>query len=468
MSAHAEHHMAFRDILKKDVVKRQYQGFVLPFFDRRALLVFVDALLVLLSVGGAILLWQPATNLPSAIGNVQAYWYWFPIMLGGWWALAWLIDLYDIPTSNGKALSAMRVVIVGVLLLGVYLVLSLMVPNVPSRIFVIYFLLIALPTITLWRWTYAVVSNTAPFRHYVLVIGEDEKERFIANALKQRSANYQVLGYADLPHLLRQRRIHEIVVAGGGNPELDNNLFHLLPDCRAEGVRVSRLPDLYEKLYRSTPVLQIDNNWALGAMQDMPVFGILSVSIKRLIDVLLGLAGLMVFILVLPVTALAIRLDSPGTVFYRQVRSGRAGKPFSILKFRTMYSDAERDGQPRWATRDDDRITRVGRLLRKTRLDEVPQVINVLRGEMSVIGPRPERPEFVQNLQQMIPFYRTRLAVKPGLTGWAQIHYPYGNTVEDALIKLQYDFYYLRHWSVWLDLYVLFQTFGVMLKFKGT
>jgi exopolysaccharide biosynthesis polyprenyl glycosylphosphotransferase len=301
-----------------------------------------------------------------------------------------------------------------------------------------------------------------------LVIGEDEEKRFIANALKQHPANYLVMGYADLPYLLRQRRIHEIVVAGNTKPELESNLFQLLSDCRAEGVRVSQVPDLYERLYHSTPIKYIDSSWALGAVQHLPVFGFLPTAVKRLMDVVLGLAGLLVFMLVLPVVALAIRLDSPGAIFYRQIRCGRAGKPFSIIKFRTMYSDAEKDGRPRWATRNDDRITRVGRFLRKTRLDEVPQVINVLLGEMSVIGPRPERPEFVKDLQQSIPFYRTRLMVKPGLTGWAQINYPYGNTVDDALIKLQYDFYHLRHWSVWLDLYILFRTFSVMLRFKGT
>jgi lipopolysaccharide/colanic/teichoic acid biosynthesis glycosyltransferase len=129
--------------------------------------------------------------------------------------------------------------------------------------------------------------------------------------------------------------------------------------------------------------------------------------------------------------------------------------------------NAEQDGQARWASKTDSRITRVGGFLRKTRLDELPQLINVLRGEMSLVGPRPERPEFVETLQQEIPFYRTRLMVKPGLTGWAQVHYDYGNSVEDALIKLQYDFYYLRYWSMWLDLYIIFRTFAVVLKFKG-
>jgi lipopolysaccharide/colanic/teichoic acid biosynthesis glycosyltransferase len=132
-----------------------------------------------------------------------------------------------------------------------------------------------------------------------------------------------------------------------------------------------------------------------------------------------------------------------------------------------MTVNAENDGQARWASKSDSRITRVGQFLRKTRVDELPQLLNVLRGEMSLVGPRPERPEFVEILQQQIPFYRTRLMVKPGLTGWAQIHYDYGNTVEDALIKLQYDFYYLRYWSMWLDLYVAFRTVAVVFKLKG-
>jgi lipopolysaccharide/colanic/teichoic acid biosynthesis glycosyltransferase len=133
-----------------------------------------------------------------------------------------------------------------------------------------------------------------------------------------------------------------------------------------------------------------------------------------------------------------------------------------------MVTSAEDDGKPRWASRNDPRITRVGCFLRKMRLDELPQLLNVLRGDMSIIGPRPERPEFIEHLQQEIPFYRTRLMVKPGLTGWAQVQHNYGNTIEDALIKLQYDLYYLRHWSLWLDIYIIFQTIGVVLKFRGT
>jgi len=472
----------------KNGIENKYQGFQVPFSERRVLLVLVDTLLVLLAVQGAFLLWQRAAGIPFNTAHISTRWYWFPILLGGWWALAWLNDLYDIPSSSEKVLSAMRVAIVGSLGLIMDLAALFLAPHALPRLFFIYFLLIALPTIILWRWTYATVFNAPPFRHRVLIVGGGERGRAIASALGQEPlVNYKVLGYldgdlvtpgetldglpvlgreADLPHLVRQLQIHEVVVAIEGN--LEDDLFHLLVDCQARGVRVSRMPDLYEKLNRRIPIQHVDNGWVLDVMQNLPVFNRLQLGIKRLLDLVLGIVGLLVLTPMLLLVAVAIRLDSAGPIFYRQTRCGRAGKPFSIVKFRTMYSDAEQDGKPRWATKDDVRITRVGHFLRRTRLDELPQVINVLRGEMSIVGPRPERPEFISELQQKIPFYRTRLTVKPGLTGWAQIHYHYCNSVDDALTKLQYDFYYLRYQSLWLDLYTIFQTFDVLLRFKGT
>ncbi|MBV7338384.1 sugar transferase, partial [Chloroflexi bacterium TSY] len=141
---------------------------------------------------------------------------------------------------------------------------------------------------------------------------------------------------------------------------------------------------------------------------------------------------------------------------------------FTMYKFRTMRVDAEEDGEPRWADENDDRITKVGRWLRRTRLDELPQVFNILHGEMSLVGPRPERPEFVAQLVSQLPYYRTRHMVKPGLTGWAQVHYDYGNSIQDALVKLQYDFYYVRYWSILPDIYTIFRTIGVVFQLRGT
>ena len=177
----------------------------------------------------------------------------------------------------------------------------------------------------------------------------------------------------------------------------------------------------------------------------------------------------MVWILaaVFPIVALAIKLDSPGAIFYKQERVGQHGAAFTVYKFRSMVQNAERNGKAQWAIKGDARITKVGNFIRKTRLDELPQVLNVLRGEMSMVGPRPERYQFIEELQKQIPFYRTRLAAKPGLTGWAQINYGYGSTTQDALIKLQYDLYYLKHWSPWLDFKILLRTFAVVLKMQG-
>jgi exopolysaccharide biosynthesis polyprenyl glycosylphosphotransferase len=225
---------------------------------------------------------------------------------------------------------------------------------------------------------------------------------------------------------------------------------------------------LYEEVLGRVPVEHLGNKWLplpFWNHASTPTFYRL---VKRLVDIALGLAGLLILALLFPFVALAIKLESRGPVFYRQERLGRGGKSFQITKFRSMVTNAEQQGKAVWATRDDPRITRVGKLLRRTRLDEFPQVLSVLKGDMSIIGPRPERQQFVDQLQEEIPFYRARLSVKPGLTGWAQVKYRYGSTKEDALVKLQYDLYYIKHQSLLLDLLIILRTIKVMLAFKGT
>jgi exopolysaccharide biosynthesis polyprenyl glycosylphosphotransferase len=323
----------------------------------------------------------------------------------------------------------------------------------------------------------------------VLLLGNGSRAKATLRDIQKRSwssyQTYKIVGYVhetqpknksdDLKYLgpsrellsvIEKHKIHEIVVTTDGN--LKNELFESLIQCQARGVRVSWMAEFYERLYQKVPVEHLDRSWALYMIQDRPVFDRLELGIKRLLDLMLLLFALPVFLLILIPVALAIKLESPGPIFYRQVRCGRAGDPFMIYKFRTMVVNAEKDGKARWASKGDPRITRVGQFLRKARLDELPQLLNVFRGEMSMIGPRPERPEFVTQLEEAIPFYRMRHLVKPGLTGWAQINYDYGNTVDDALVKLQYDFYYVRYWSIWLDLYILFRTVGVVLLLKGT
>jgi len=189
--------------------------------------------------------------------------------------------------------------------------------------------------------------------------------------------------------------------------------------------------------------------------------------IKKVIDLIASFLGLLVFLPLCLIIALAIKLDSRGPVFYRQERIGQDGRLFSLIKFRSMTVDAEKDG-PVWAVVNDQRVTRVGRWLRKLRLDEITQIINVIKGEMSIVGPRPERPFFVKKLEKEVPFYSHRHAVKPGITGWAQILYPYGATREDAQEKLKYDLYYIKHMSPIMDLRIISETAKIVLMGRGS
>lgn len=475
------------DTIFANRIKHKYQSFQVSSTERRVLFALGTAVVLVLAVVGAFLLWNEAANSALDVaGKLRERWYWFPILLSGWFILVLCNCFSDVPLSNEKKLSTMRIVIVGSLGLITYLGVFFFIPHRLPHLFVINFLLLVLPYETLWRWMYAVVFNTARFQHRVVIIGGGERALAIAQALRQTSpANYHILGFVDddirtngntpvtqfvlgkttdLPQLVIKHQVQEVVVAL--DHYVEKNLFGLLVECQELGTRVSYMPDLHAKLHHSIPIEHIDPTWALGIMQRLP--NSFQLFAKRLLDLALGFLGLLLFVLILPFVALAIYLDSRGPVFYRQVRSGLAGRRFSIIKFRTMSVDAERDGEARWATKNDARITRIGHFLRKVRLDELPQVLNVLRGEMSIVGPRPERPEFIAQLEHEIPFYRIRLMVKPGLTGWAQVRYKYGNSVDDALMKLQYDCYYLHRWSLWLDLYIIFKTIEVLLKFKGT
>lgn len=461
----------------------------LPFSERRALLILGDALLVNVAVLAALYLWARIDGYTFTFDFVRARWFWFPILTGAWWLLAGLGDLYDVPVASRRPEVVWRVAFVIMGLVVGYLVVYFLSPrDTLPRLFFLFFSGIALAGVVLWRWAYVTVFTLPSLCRRVLIVGAGWAGRTLVQALSGRKvvdceavgfvdddlakqgaevAGLPVLGSsADLRSLVRAYRVDEVVLAV--THEMREELFQALMDCRAMAVQVIRMPDLYEQLTRRIPVEHINEEWVLDALNDRSVLARLERAAKRLLDLACGLTGLVGLGLFLPFVVLAIWLDDRGAVFYTQTRSGLDGKPFRVIKLRTMCTDAEEDAHPQWAQKNDDRVTRVGRLLRRVRLDELPQVINVLRGEMSVVGPRPERPEFIAELQEQVPFYRTRLVVKPGLTGWAQINYRYGSSVEDALMKLQYDLYYIRHQSLWLDLSIILKTLGVVLRCQGT
>jgi lipopolysaccharide/colanic/teichoic acid biosynthesis glycosyltransferase len=227
------------------------------------------------------------------------------------------------------------------------------------------------------------------------------------------------------------------------------------------------MPTLYEELLGRVPIHHLESDWLIRSFVDEARVGGFYEMAKRLLDILVALTGLSISIIIAPATALMIVLDSGFPITYQQIRSGKGDKLYKIYKFRTMVKDAEKDGHARTAEISDTRGTRTGGLLRRTHIDEVPQFWNVLVGEMSVVGPRAERPELILKYQKEIPFYRARLLVKPGITGWAQVNYGYSATVEEVAIKLEYDLYYIKHRNLLMDLLILLRTFTQVLAFRG-
>jgi exopolysaccharide biosynthesis polyprenyl glycosylphosphotransferase len=237
----------------------------------------------------------------------------------------------------------------------------------------------------------------------------------------------------------------------------EHALLRLLRPLRYSGVDVLDGVALHEELAHEIPLDYIDDEWLMNAAMNSSVVPIRK--IKRVMDITVSIVGLVLSCPLLLITALLVRLDSPGPIIFRQRRSGLDGYIYTLLKFRTMRQDAEALSGAIWAEKQDTRVTRVGRFLRKWRLDEIPQLINVLKGEMSLVGPRPERPEFVDTLAEAIPFYKERLLVPPGITGWAQIKYPYAASIDAARRKLQYDLYYIKRMSLIMDSLILLRTF---------
>jgi exopolysaccharide biosynthesis polyprenyl glycosylphosphotransferase len=264
---------------------------------------------------------------------------------------------------------------------------------------------------------------------------------------------------------IAEHEVTDLIVAITG--EMRGEMFQALLDAQERGMEVVRMPVAYEELLNRLPIQHLETDWLLRSFVDqIRVSGFYQVT-KRLMDIAGALVGLVLFALIFPWAALAILIESGRPVVFRQERLGRGGQLFHVLKLRTMVPDAEADGQAHWAQEGDPRATAVGRILRRAHLDEFPQFFNVLRGEMSLVGPRPERPALVNELEQEIPFYRARLLVKPGITGWAQVNYGKGASIQGSAEKLEYDLYYIKHRNLLVDLWIVVRTVGAVFGLRG-
>jgi sugar transferase (PEP-CTERM system associated) len=321
-----------------------------------------------------------------------------------------------------------------------------------------------------WRLTFNYLATDPHLQERVLIVGSGPTAQVLAEEIAhQQDFGYQLVGMVDqgdeesLRRMLRERAIDRIVVGLAdrrGRLPIDD-LLH----AKLSGVRVEEATTTYERLTGKILIDDLKPSWLI--FSDGFRASRLTRFVKRILDLSLSIIGFVLAAPLMALTAIGIRLDSPGPILYTQDRVGENGRIFTVFKFRSMRADAEPDGSPVWASDGDRRVTRVGRIIRLTRLDELPQLWNVVRGDMSFVGPRPERPYFVEQLAQRIPFYQQRHAVKPGVTGWAQVKYQYGSTVEDAVEKLRYDLYYIKHMSIFFDLTIVLDTVKVILFGKG-
>lgn len=465
--------------------------------ERKYLLLGVDLMLMNVVLLVAVTFLNDYTLPMNSLWD-HAKWFFTLSML--WLIIGTVLDIYNLARAASTTGILANVGSAALMTTLIYLAIPWLTPPILRRMYALA--LVGLSTVVLvgWRVFYARALVQPAFHQRGLFLGQSGPAFALAHVIHQaalgddanpfRGTGYEIIGrVADderlgldegrdetipllgdtskLVRLSRQYGVDEIIVA----PEHENSLpaeaREILLDCRELGLRINSLANVYERLTGRLPVdyARYDLQLLLSPADTLGTR--LYQSAKRALDIVLALLGLTVLGLVMPVVAIVNALTSPGPIFYRQERVGMGGRPFTLIKLRSMVTDAEKRCGAVWCGADDPRITPIGRILRKTRLDEVPQFINVLRGEMSVVGPRPERPYFVGQLAHTFPIYRARHALKPGITGWAQVHYEYGDSVEDARIKLEHDLYYVKHASLYLDLLILLHTVRVVIGAKG-
>lgn len=461
--------------------------------ERRMLLMTVDLLLVNAALILSLML---LTDYPHTPAFFWAFNKWFVSLSVIWLVVAHFFDCYSLARSASMAAiarnSSEAVVITGL----IYTLTPVVTPSLSSRSPIFLFVGLALAGVVTWRLTYARFVVQPWFKQRALIVGAGMAGRTLVQAMQvapgdpnpYRGTGYAFVGYVDddpaladqriagvsvlgnrddLVALVQDLNIDEVVLAITHRHAIHQELFDALLRCQELGVRVSTMSTLYARLLDRVPVEHLGRDLEMAIPVKESAVERLYLLVKRLMDLAAALVGLAALGVVAPLVALTNRFTSPGPLFYHQVRVGKAGKPFTMVKFRSMRPDAEAATGTVWAARRDDRITPAGRCLRPVRMDELPQVLNILRGEMSLIGPRPERPEFVEILAKQIPFYRARHSLAPGLTGWAQVRYPYGSSDMDARIKLEYDLYYIKYASMLLDLRILIHTVAVVLRGEG-
>ena len=449
--------------------------------ERKVLLRLVDLLAVL---GGLQLL---STFHQSPYFNVeQSSISWYICLSVYITFFATIFELYDLRKAESKFTTFKNLTLSLLLTVLFFLLTPIYTPSLPeNRIEIVFFFGTLITSVYTWRIVYIYVISSPRFNMKTIVVGDDYNVAEVKAELEKNDPNFFVKGYlhpdpsqderpgADcfdlsyntLEFFVVSNNISEIIVINSLRG-VDNKLAQALIPLLKRGFSIRSYTQVYEDLAKKVPIKQINNDFYCHFPFSKSHYNKLYQAFHKLTDLVAGTIGLLFLLAILPFVLIINSFFNKGPVFYKQARVGKHDRRIMIYKLRTMLKNSQGD-KAKWAVKNDKRVTKFGKILRRTRLDELPQLINVLKGDMSFIGPRPEQPEFVEDLKEQIPFYEMRHVIKPGITGWAQVNARYAASAEDSLEKLQYDLYYIKKRNLFLDLRIVLKTFSTVIFFRG-
>ncbi len=451
--------------------------------ERKILLRLFDVLFVLLSLYlvGIVFNFDYFSITPS-----NFYW---PLVLGAYiLIIGSVFEMYNLQVASNQFQVIKSIILTASTTVLVFLLTPFYTPTLPSnRLQIVYFYLAIFIALFLWRMFYLNYLATHRFEKKVILICEKELVDELILGLKSIDPHYSIIAVVNtdesseyfiqnkvvsvipvsqLESFVKKNSISEIVIATQKTEQITVELHNKLLQLLENGYIIREYTQVYESLTQRIPVQYVARDFYKYFPFSRNNQNQLYLVFVRVLDIFIALIGISIGLILMPFILLSNFIGNRGKIFYTQIRVGKNGEDFRIIKFRTMVKNAESGGAV-FATTNDTRITPFGKFMRKTRIDEFPQFINILLGQMAVIGPRPERPVFVDEIAAVMPFYQTRHIIKPGLTGWAQVNYSYGDSIEDSLIKLQYDLYYIKHRSIFLDFNIMLKTFSTILFFRG-
>ena len=462
---------------------KKYKKIHFEVSERKILLRIFDVISVLLS------LYLVGVVFKFNYFNISETNFYWTIVLGVYLNfIGYVFEMYNLQVASNQFQVIKSIILTSSITVLIYLLTPLFTPKLPeNRIQILIFYIAIFIALFIWRMIYVRFFASNRFSKKVILICDKEQLKELIHALESADPHYRVLGFVNsdsedtktnddikiknidinsLEEFVKKNSISEVVVASQKTDGITVNLYNQLIHLLENGYIIREYTQVYENITQRIPVQYVSRDFYRYFPFSRSNQNHFYLNIVRFFEIVFSLTGLLIGVIILPIILIGNLFGNRGKLFYSQERVGKNGKIFKIIKYRTMVKNAEVEGAV-FATINDSRVTPFGKIMRKSRMDEIPQFINILKGDMAVIGPRPERPVFVNEIAEVMPFYETRHVIKPGLTGWAQVNYSYGETIEDSLIKLQYDLYYIKHRSIFLDVNIIFKTLSTVLLYRG-